>query len=41
MIDANMDCRDQEYLESLVAEVEEGVQGKRVTREDEADELPK
>ncbi|CAM1511570.1 Fc.00g090830.m01.CDS01 [Cosmosporella sp. VM-42] len=33
--------RDQEYLESLVAEVEEGVQGKRVSREDEADELAK
>jgi molybdopterin-biosynthesis enzyme MoeA-like protein len=28
---------DKEYLESLVAEVEENVQGKRVSREDELD----
>lgn len=30
--------RDREYLESLVPEVEAGVQGKRVMKEDEADE---
>ncbi|KAK2596748.1 hypothetical protein QQS21_006143 [Conoideocrella luteorostrata] len=32
--------RDQQFLEGLVAEVEENVQGRRVGREDEADELP-
>jgi hypothetical protein len=31
-------CRDQAYLESLVAEAEEAVQGKRVSKEDELDE---
>lgn len=30
--------RDQAYLESLVAEAEEAVQGKRVSKEDELDE---
>lgn len=30
--------RDKEYLESLVAEVEAAVQGKRVSKEDELDE---
>lgn len=30
--------RDQAFLESLVAEAEEAVQGKRVTKEDELDE---
>jgi hypothetical protein len=30
--------RDQAYLESLVAEAEEAVQGKRVGKEDELDE---
>ncbi|TFB03805.1 Uncharacterized protein CCMA1212_004434 [Trichoderma ghanense] len=33
--------RDKEYLESLVAEVEAGVQGKRVSKEDELDEVDK
>ncbi|KAH6607606.1 hypothetical protein Trco_003919 [Trichoderma cornu-damae] len=32
--------RDRAYLESLVAEAEEAVQGKRVSREDELDEPP-
>ncbi|KID92131.1 hypothetical protein H634G_04630 [Metarhizium anisopliae BRIP 53293] len=31
--------RDQAFLESLVAEVEENVQGRRVSQEDEADDL--
>ncbi|KHN94203.1 molybdopterin binding domain protein [Metarhizium album ARSEF 1941] len=31
--------RDQAFLETLVAEVEENVQGRRVSREDEADDL--
>lgn len=30
--------RDKAYLESLVAEAEEAVQGKRVSKEDELDE---
>lgn len=33
-------CRDLEYLESLVPEVEKGVDGKRVSTEDEDDEAP-
>lgn len=35
----NVIHRDRDYLESLVAEVEQGVQGLRVNKEDEADEL--
>jgi hypothetical protein len=33
--------RDKDYLESLVAEAEEAVQGKRVSKEDELDEAEK
>lgn len=34
---ANICLRDEAILESLVAEVEAGVQGRRVQKEDEAD----
>lgn len=36
---ANWDNRDQEFLESLVAEVEKNVDGKRVSVEGEDDEV--
>lgn len=37
----NASYRDKAYLESLVAEAEEAVEGKRVSREDELDETEK
>lgn len=30
-------CRDRDYLESLVAEVQEGIQGLRVSAEEDSD----
>jgi hypothetical protein len=38
-IDADKLCRDQAYLESLVPEVVENVQGRRIMTEGEDDEL--